>query len=1162
MFNPKTYALETGNLTPSPNAKSKKIKVTASSSIMTNYEPARSITSDHRIVPIEDKNGNPIVFSVGTNNDLYAITQSSGKDGAWKQRDISLSVEQGGTLEDFAVFAMPNNKFVLAMAVSVNGTLHFYVTPALDADPDAGFWDDFGKQFHERENGFNLKSVSRIIMGDSDHDGIPSIIVMATSDGTNYDRYIVKADVTVQDKLWSLWPIPQNAHRTDGTDPIVDIAIGKLSDFGMYGTYSLYYVGDDLQLTFDTLQTLNGQTLSHQMVVPASAHALATVPGDSSGNTDLFAAGDGIYHYKADKQGNNDKPLIIASDLKASEGTELEVLSDGHNYSIWYLDKEVLSYMTSAIGSGQWTLPLPLKKDVGQIAALRNKSLKTNELFDVDAGNNLTYFYQDPGSTIWKETPIQLKDVGKAVPFKCYTTVVHFEDENGAPIHDLIKVSASEWQLATINGEAHILDLDSQVGITPDGGGSVTVITKINSASSPVISFSSTGFEEVVDVHPSQIIAENLKSFSTGEAIDGSTTQTGEKVITSGSKISSKDLAEAFKKMTAAADTASDKPMVIRSAGSGFSNKVNLKLLNKAPSNQILVRSAESSDSGIVAFFGDVLHSIVNGLKKVGQWVLHVVDEGLQFVVHLAEGIATFILDTVEKIYQVLSWVLEQIEMGLEKLIEWIGQLFGWKDIITCHNIISNSVNQLLDWVATESEDLKKPINNTLDSMASTLTGAKLPDDISGSGLSAASNTTKSQHSQEAQDNGNYTKSPAGGFANYHLSHSGPASSDQSISATVEKTIDDFMKLIEQLGEDVYHTTKVVIMDIVNGIASGKMSMSEILERVTSDAILGTLDTLKHFTNNLLDVIADIVKAVKAVLNQSIDIPFISELYKLITGDNKLSILNVLSLIVSVPAVTMIKIISGKSPFANGTYGLDNSALTPNQFMNLIKVDSNSKNSFVATGGMNVTMLAASLGDEEEKPSAGVLYSQIGGAVFIIGEIINDVLTVLNTVAKVTGVFTNWIKFVVQGFIVGSSFPAVVDSAFGWRFLKWALKIGGLTVLYCSAVDPEYGLVAGAFNILFGILGLILAFGIPIKVSFNGNGYQIGMAWTAFVGSLGVTVGVIAAGIGKYDFEPDSLAIIAIVASIGFAVKVLFDLIREGIVVGLDTQKEYRPFYA
>jgi len=250
------------------------------------------------------------------------------------------------------------------------------------------------------------------------------------------------------------------------------------------------------------------------------------------------------------------------------------------------------------------------------------------------------------------------------------------------------------------------------------------------------------------------------------------------------------------------------------------------------------------------------------------------------------------------------------------------------------------------------------------------------------------------------------------------LSHSGPASSDQSISATVEKAIDDFMKLIEQLGEDVYHTTKEVIMDIVNGIASGKMSMSEILERVTSDAILGTLDTLKHFTNNLLDVIADIVKAVKAVLNQSIDIPFISELYKLITGDNKLSILNVLSLIVSVPAVTMIKIISGKSPFANGTYGLDNNTLTPTQFMNLIKVDSNSKNSFVATGGMNVTMLAASFGDKEEKPSAGVLYSQIGGAVFIIGEIINDVLTVLNTVGKVTGTFTNWIKFVVQGFIV------------------------------------------------------------------------------------------------------------------------------------------------
>ncbi|MEE4379453.1 MAG: hypothetical protein V2J55_18355, partial [Candidatus Competibacteraceae bacterium] len=85
MTAPATYSIETVTLTPTAGAHTTSLFATASSSIMTNYEPSRSVDSQHRIEAIEDINGNPIIFSVGTNNHLYAIVRSSTEKTGWAQ---------------------------------------------------------------------------------------------------------------------------------------------------------------------------------------------------------------------------------------------------------------------------------------------------------------------------------------------------------------------------------------------------------------------------------------------------------------------------------------------------------------------------------------------------------------------------------------------------------------------------------------------------------------------------------------------------------------------------------------------------------------------------------------------------------------------------------------------------------------------------------------------------------------------------------------------------------------------------------------------------------------------------------------------------------------------------------------------------------------------
>jgi hypothetical protein len=1189
----KTYSNQSVTLTPKKSTQ-KSIKATASCSIMTNYEPSRSVTANHKIKPIQDINGNPIVFSISTNNHLYANIRDTSSTSGWAQYDVSTFVGEGWVVDSFNTYDYGNNTYTLVMALSKNNTTRFFMTSALSADPSASYWKTFSTSFVERPNGLNIKKVASINIGASNVTDQPIIIAEATTDGTNFDRYVINSNPSTVDDLWVLFPLPQNAHTDDGSNPILDVAIGKCKSLGLTGTYSLYYVGKDLQLTFDSIQKIGGQIISHALTVPENAQALSTVVADSDGNTELYVAGNGVFRFAVDKQGSTDEAVKIAPSLVADSQTELEVLCDDTDIAIWFLDQGVLSYVHGTRGATPtWTTPMPIQSDIGQIAALRNTVLKTNEIFSVDASNQLMYFYQDATSTIWRETLISLPDIGTPAAVKCYTTAIHFTDENDSAVTSPVKISSSGWIYATINGGSHILDTNSEVKITPDSAGTITIISKVATASNPVFSLVSDDFEEAVDVNPQNIVNENLKNFTTESSLTVAKTQEGNSVIPNGSKVTAKQAANAFSILTTASDSANSNTISTRDSASSITHKVNTTpmlsslatktiaftdvntdkpqmLTNSAAlayvpttlasSNQVAARSLlGDSDNSIEAFFGDVWNAISNGLKEVGSWVLNVVEGGVQFIVHLAEGIVTFVLDTIEKIYEVLSWVLKQIEMGLEKLIQWIGQLFGWDDILTCHKVIENSMNQLLGWMAESPQVIKPQIDDFYNSAATTITGKSLPSDIANSSYTSASSSTKNTQNSGTKQGAEYHKSPAGSFAKYHMVHSGPAQSNTSVDSAIDQTLKDFMSTLENVGQDVLDTTKQVITDIATGLSDGSMTLTQILDKVASDVVLGTLNTMKDFTDGILDIITDVVKLVKAILNYSIEIPFITGLYKLISGDSEFTILNAFSLIIAIPTTTMMKVLTGSNPFKNGALGLDDTSKSPSEFVALVS----GNHSLTGTQKRNALLAApTTLTAAEETMSAGVLYSQIGGAVFIISEAINDVIAVMSTAGVTLGSFAKWCRTLLQAVICGTTCPVVEDSAQSWRLFKWFLAFGGLSVLYCSAVDPTYGPIAGFFNIIFGVAGLVIAFGIPITVSINGNSYQIAMAWTAFVGSIGLFVGNIASGLGKFDPEPETKESLAIAASIGFADKVLFDVIREVIVLIKDSQNSYKPFYA
>jgi hypothetical protein len=95
--------------------------------------------------------------------------------------------------------------------------------------------------------------------------------------------------------------------------------------------------------------------------------------------------------------------------------------------------------------------------------------------------------------------------------------------------------------------------------------------------------------------------------------------------------------------------------------------------------------------------------------------------------------------------------------------------------------------------------------------------------------------------------------------------------------------------------------------------AQGK-ALKDLLTALES-LVVNLVAFAKAATNAFFTLLTTVVDAIQAMLNATLEIPFVSWLYKQIAGD-ELSILDLFALIVAVPITVMSKAISGKAPFA------------------------------------------------------------------------------------------------------------------------------------------------------------------------------------------------------------------------------------------------------
>ena len=511
-----------------------------SAELMTNYITGNAVNSNLPFSVVLDSAGEPMLLSIGasaedaTRNDLFVLQRSDTEPTGWTL--LSLTPDSSQSVQLLCASQGPKGDIVIVAAVDDGaGGSTFYVSNPLPPDTSAAIWSDPGAIWLPRPGAPAASPVNRMIMGDHRPEEGAPLVVVELNQGSTVERYFLDAGPDSTENLWTPYHLPQDQKE------LLDIAVGRMvTDIPRRGTFSLYTTSDgSLELSFAPVgMTQSGQPLSPKtFAAPAGASCLASYPDlDKAGSSILFTGGSGISAYDVDalsKARPSGTALPTAAGL--SDLKQILALGQGADLRLWALTGGQVLYTLAYQGEkGQWSPALSVRTDVAQMAALSNRSHRSDELFAVSSATTplVMRLWQDSTTGLWTESDMPAPASGSTRSFTCFTSVLRFLDQSGKPLANMpVQISASQLSYVTINGYYKTLDGSSTpIPVQTDVNGVVTLINRVSTLATPVFQVAADGLATPLIVDPSTALRQRMLS-------QLSTTNLGDITLSDGSKL-------------------------------------------------------------------------------------------------------------------------------------------------------------------------------------------------------------------------------------------------------------------------------------------------------------------------------------------------------------------------------------------------------------------------------------------------------------------------------------------------------------------------------------------------------------------------------------------------------------------------------------------------
>ncbi|MEM6452535.1 MAG: LamG-like jellyroll fold domain-containing protein [Cyanobacteria bacterium P01_D01_bin.105] len=358
-------------------------------------------------------------------------------------------------------------------------------------------------------------------------------------------------------------------------------------------------------------------------------------------------------------------------------------------------------------------------------------------------------------------------------------------------------------------------------------------------------------------------------------------------------------------------------------------------------------------------------------IKKAVSVVIGTVKNVVHVLVKTAKGIIDFVVDTAEKVADFVEAVVDKVVKGIKKFIEFLQFLFNWDDILDTQRYLKKAINASLDSAKQLAEDAKPHVTSFVDDLQGDVEdgmnqlvkalGGK-PSEVKASGfeIPEALEWFLSKFLEVI------TQSPFEMimrlFRESKPSDAETTSNTENEESPLASFVSQMLEALEdaigaglRLSEGVFDS----IQTIIANPREPEAALIVIIEALR-DAVIQSLDAAENVALGLLDVVGIAIDLFKEFLNAEIRIPFVSLLLDHI-GVGKLTVLNLATIVLAIPATVTAKLLTGQNLFNSSTP-------VPLELVN--QQGANQRSSQLAFA--NVTTASTALSDSTDAPDDSV----------------------------------------------------------------------------------------------------------------------------------------------------------------------------------------------
>lgn len=908
-------------------------QLTYSSELMKNFKQATVMSPEEHFEALQTSTGLSMLFSISTDNVLYATVEQVGIQTGWTRFDLSshtIAADFAGKSAYADTFATaqkaPSSSSAggtigLAMVVRETAGDHLYLslgnsssdTSWLSAVP----WTAF--PFDAPASPTQPNPAKVVIVG---------VYLSETTTGEYIVVDILRDSNAPKGLIHRYFIDPKKAggHAWNSHDIGIDLeadlytsALGRAAVKGSYGKidglYSLGRVDGKQQFIYTPIYNAfkpgNAAPVT-RLQVPGNHELDAIAPCRRLDHaTDLFVAADGgLYYFAAEAQKEVDgQPavgVLLMQDPMLNGTTRLFAYTSGGRMVVFGLNgSNQVFYSACPLGqltnASSWSRPLPILAGVNLLSPYLNVVNSGNTLFAA-SGEDLVKLSQCPDKLLWTSQKILLPRTSvrtKAQAFSSYTTQIQVLDGNNKPASKLnVQLTASSRGAFYINHLYYVLDNDP-ITVQTDGSGTLTLVEAVESLSARVLTVSLDGADSLrIDPMSKPMnkaanlnSADSLKNANIQKS-DGST----QKLV--GDGVSDTDLkaaATGISQLHTAYQDLSSKGTSSRAA---------------APDAEMSLEPRAAFDLGdaIEVAAGDLYQWLKTGVEHAIEIVKDAASDVWRAVVTIAGKVYHAILDAAEKVAGALEWVFNAIKAGIEKLIEYLMFLFEWQDITRTKNVLQSLVRLYVQDMIDRMDQIEEGFDEQIAKAQAAINNwAGITDwkGLGDAGSKPASSSTKANNADAP-----------GGLLSHHFKNGvgdvvASALGGDSSGSSILQPLFDALDKEGQVLQDVYNQIYNIVKDF------DSLSLEDILKKVVAilgDAVLGSTQVV---IDALFEIAEALLKGAFEFLEAPIYVPVISDILEFFGVKIELSWLDLFCYMFAVPATLAYKIATGHAPFAD-----------------------------------------------------------------------------------------------------------------------------------------------------------------------------------------------------------------------------------------------------